>query len=352
MVWYIVAFIVVILLFVVLSALQTPTLRSLTIVDSEEIRAIANGPKPAGTKRALLCGCNYPGTSYELSGCVNDVRNISDLLTSRGFTVELLCDDGSTPLQPTSANIIAKMTAGVTSLQAGDTFFVWYSGHGAQLRNTKADGGYDECWCPPDTVPTGKYLRDDVLNSIVKKGVAGSTIFVGSDSCHSGTVFDLSYILQETNRLNNNRTLELANTAKGRKKLPSKLTQANTARFNVSESAKAKSAARAAARAVTLPPKLPKMVTVADPKFPVLTPRVVTISGCQDFSTSADTYESGENQGAMTWAFLAVFSANLPLSSLLGGMRYVLKKSGYTQIPQLGFGSLLNADTTPLSSLF
>lgn len=38
------------------------------------------------TKRALLIGCNYPGTDAALKGCVNDVLNMKEVLINyKGF---------------------------------------------------------------------------------------------------------------------------------------------------------------------------------------------------------------------------------------------------------------------------
>lgn len=39
-------------------------------------------------RRALLCGCNYPGTNAELRGCINDCMAMRALLTEHfGFQV-------------------------------------------------------------------------------------------------------------------------------------------------------------------------------------------------------------------------------------------------------------------------
>jgi len=39
-------------------------------------------------RRALLCGCNYPGSSAELRGCINDCMAMRALLTKHfGFQV-------------------------------------------------------------------------------------------------------------------------------------------------------------------------------------------------------------------------------------------------------------------------
>ena len=60
-------------------------------------------------KRALLVGCNYPGTNAELRGCVNDVHTMTSILqTHFGFAAAdmtiMLDTDKSLP-QPTGKNI-------------------------------------------------------------------------------------------------------------------------------------------------------------------------------------------------------------------------------------------------------
>jgi hypothetical protein len=60
-------------------------------------------------KRALLCGCNYPGSSHALNGCVNDVHAMHTMLTTHfGFSPEnitKLIDTDPSSEQPTGANI-------------------------------------------------------------------------------------------------------------------------------------------------------------------------------------------------------------------------------------------------------
>lgn len=89
-------------------------------------------------KRALLVGCNYPGTKVELHGCANDVKRMKNTLISRfGFDEEdilVLLDTDRSGMQPTGANIrncLAKMIAGV---RPGDMMVFHYSGHGTQVR--------------------------------------------------------------------------------------------------------------------------------------------------------------------------------------------------------------------------
>lgn len=89
-------------------------------------------------KRALLVGCNYPGTKVELHGCANDVKRMKNTLITRfGFDEEdilVLLDTDRSGMQPTGANIrncLAKMIAGI---RPGDVMVFHYSGHGTQVR--------------------------------------------------------------------------------------------------------------------------------------------------------------------------------------------------------------------------
>ena len=88
-------------------------------------------------KRALLVGCNYPGTRVELHGCANDVKRMYNTLISRfGFDesdIDILLDTDKSRPQPTGANIrfyLAKMIRGV---EPGDVLVFHYSGHGTQV---------------------------------------------------------------------------------------------------------------------------------------------------------------------------------------------------------------------------
>ncbi|KAK4753099.1 hypothetical protein SAY87_021897 [Trapa incisa] len=60
-------------------------------------------------KKAVLIGCNYPGTKAELKGCINDVKRMYRCLTERyGFSDEditVLIDADESYVQPTGKNI-------------------------------------------------------------------------------------------------------------------------------------------------------------------------------------------------------------------------------------------------------
>ena len=314
----------------------------------EVLPTLALAAGATGTKRALLIGCNYkfPGSACvnygcTLSGCIDDVKNMRTMLLANGYeraNITFLVDDGST-LMPTKAKITESLQSIVSSMQAGDKTIVWYSGHGSHIENPSADGGYDECWCPPDTIQSGSYLSDNVLSSIVRQAPPDSSIFVGSDSCHSATILDLKYILAD-NASMPNRGPKSIERVRGR--LPISIQSLKSLKPFVK---------RARATAI---PKVSKgpMTVLGDSLFEVSQATIACLSGCQDFDTSADAFEDGQPQGAMTWAFLASFHVGLTFTDLLHTMRANLVQSGYSQVPQLTLGKLFNPNLTTLGSMF
>uniref|UniRef100_A0A0A9ZEF8 Metacaspase-1 n=1 Tax=Lygus hesperus TaxID=30085 RepID=A0A0A9ZEF8_LYGHE len=96
-----------------------------------------------GNVKALLIGINYIGTSNELKGCVNDVRQEMATFHKIQFPVKemaILVDDKSFPnftALPTRANIIKYIAWLVKGAKAGDVLFMHYSGHGTQTRSTR-----------------------------------------------------------------------------------------------------------------------------------------------------------------------------------------------------------------------
>lgn len=77
-------------------------------------------------KRALLCGCNYPGSQHALNGCVNDVRAMQRMLREHyGFSdtdITILIDTDSNYEQPTGANIKVSFNETAEQLPRLSTF--------------------------------------------------------------------------------------------------------------------------------------------------------------------------------------------------------------------------------------
>lgn len=98
--------------------------------------------KMEGMKRmAVLVGCNYPNTKYELHGCINDVMAMREKLVSRfGFdpsNIQVLTDEPGSLLIPTGANIKRSLGRMIGKAESGDVLFFHYSGHGTRVPSMK-----------------------------------------------------------------------------------------------------------------------------------------------------------------------------------------------------------------------
>lgn len=233
-------------------------------------------------KRALLVGINYTGTDSQLNGCENDVAAMADYLKKRGFNVKMITE--KTELKPTRATILRELLELVIS---GDTdLFFHYSGHGSHVADLNGDesDGQDECLVPIDYQINGMIL-DDHLRGLISLVPSGTRMMICLDSCHSGTCMDLAYNLWDRNGVYR----------------------------MVKESGYAKTDGT-----------------------------VCMISGSQDVQTSADAFEEGKYQGAMTWSLLKTLNASASSSitwqTLIKMVRDNLKKNGYDQVPNFSSG--------------
>lgn len=132
-------------------------------------------------KKALCVGINdYPGTSNDLNGCVNDAADWTALLEYAGFQVEKIINS-----QATRKNILNKLNNLVTNATAGDEIVFTYSGHGTSIYDVDGDepDKYDEALFVYDGA-----LLDDELRDIFQKVKPEVHVVVISDSCFSGTV--------------------------------------------------------------------------------------------------------------------------------------------------------------------
>ncbi|XVF61479.1 hypothetical protein PTKIN_Ptkin08bG0132900 [Pterospermum kingtungense] len=148
-----------------------------------------------GKRLAVLVGCNYPSTRFNLNGCINDMIAIRDLLLKRcGFDpsrVELLTDvyvQGSTQILPTGANIKASLNRMVDQAGAGDVLFFYFSGHGTVVSSLKPDQAFikHEAVVPCDF----NLITDMDLRQLIRRLTKGTSFTILLDSCHSGCLID------------------------------------------------------------------------------------------------------------------------------------------------------------------
>jgi metacaspase-1 len=67
----------------------------------------------AARKKSLLIGINYTGSQNELHGCHQDVENVAEFLSDRGYSNDprsqiILRDDMQGPYYPSGHNILVK----------------------------------------------------------------------------------------------------------------------------------------------------------------------------------------------------------------------------------------------------
>eukprot|EP00191_Tetraselmis_sp_GSL018_P008705 CAMPEP_0177600898 /NCGR_PEP_ID=MMETSP0419_2-20121207/13927_1 /TAXON_ID=582737 /ORGANISM="Tetraselmis sp., Strain GSL018" /LENGTH=390 /DNA_ID=CAMNT_0019094039 /DNA_START=85 /DNA_END=1254 /DNA_ORIENTATION=- len=147
-------------------------------------------------KRALLIGCNYPGTQAALNGCVNDVFRMKSMLVETfGFEeddITILIDTDDSYESPTGSNIKRRLAEKVEESHPEDVLVFHFSGHGSQVPAPSGEekDGKDECICPTDL----NVLIDDDLRRILKNLKDGVRFTMIADCCHSGTMLDHSEV--------------------------------------------------------------------------------------------------------------------------------------------------------------
>lgn len=239
-------------------------------------------------KKALLVGINYINTPYALSGCVDDVNRMKDLLSQRGFSSFQLLTD-STSLKPTKQNILNELRKMIVNAVPGDILFFYFSGHGSYTYDRNGDeiDGKDEMIISSDL----QGILDDELKTILSNGIKREVTLVGLfDSCHSGTMFDLKFNYLDSNDYD-------------------KYTENDK-------------------------------VTECDGN-------VIMISGCMDVQTSVEAFIDNKAQGAMTWSFIETINKtpNYSWRELVKSMRSLLRNNSFPQIPQLSTDSFYDIDS-------
>jgi len=266
-------------------------------------------------KKALSIGINYPGTSNELRGCVNDSHMIEELLRDHyGFEdITLLLDNDAT-----TANMRAALHDLVKGAKPGDILFFHYSGHGSQLPDKAFDDdfepdGLDEIICPVDLDWNTKVIRDDELKAIFDGVPNGVNLTVFLDCCNSGGGID---------QLNEYQSL--APSARSTKKPIPRLRAINRYLEPPKEVVEF-----AASR------KLPFKQRSVSRKVDHST---LMISGCQSHQTSADAYIKGEYRGAATFFLdrtLRELGYNSSYIDVVDKLNKDIAASGFTQRPEL-----------------
>lgn len=141
-------------------------------------------------KQSLIIGLNSIdsksksygfASSGDLVGPEKDVERMNSLLSTQGFSNRLLKAE-----EATRDNILSSLSLASKTLNSGDTFVFYYSGHGVQVKDTNGDeeDGFDEAFAAYDQL-----LLDDDIGVCLSKFKKGVKIIMISDSCNSGTNF-------------------------------------------------------------------------------------------------------------------------------------------------------------------
>ena len=122
---------------------------------------------------------HYAGWSGPLSACEADSEDLLALAISHDYEAKLLSTSDAT------REAVVRTIKGIAEeLDAGDIFFLSYSGHGGQIpdRNGDETDLSDETWCLYDG-----QLIDDELRLLWSNFKPRTRVLVLSDSCHSGS---------------------------------------------------------------------------------------------------------------------------------------------------------------------
>jgi metacaspase-1 len=263
-------------------------------------------------KKAVLIGINkYRIPGADLRGCVNDVKNVSSVLTRfYGFPKKNLTI--LTDLKATKKAMESAIHRLIANAKKGDILLLHYSGHGSNVPDDNGDeaDNRDEILCPTD-LDWRDPLRDDWMRVEFDKLPAGVSLTVIMDCCHSGT---------------NTRALPQPDAPRIERFLPCPLD------LMASESGRVlKDGIRTSLHRRV--PKIGKKRDVVHARIPE-----VLITGCRDTQTSADAYMGGTYNGALTYSLCAVLKeakGKIPYSDLHERTVQKLKRGRFDQVPQL-----------------
>jgi hypothetical protein len=112
-------------------------------------------------------------------------------------SILMLTEEETDPYRiPTKQNMRMALYWLVQGCTAGDSLVFHYSGHGSRQRNYNGDevDGYDETLCPLDFETQGMIVDDEINATIVRPLPHGVKLHSIIDACHSGTVLDLPFL--------------------------------------------------------------------------------------------------------------------------------------------------------------
>lgn len=274
------------------------------------------------TRKAVLVGINYPGSSNELKGCINDIDAMHTIITQKfSFKPEnivVLKDK-----QATTKNILNELEKLVTDSVAGDVLFFHYSGHGSQVhdKSGKESDKLNEILVPIDIDWNKKMIKDDDLKQIFDRVPNGAYFLSLLDCCNSGGALDhdIDVISSNTKDLDSPDTFYewIGESVKQLPILSKYMKPPVDIQVSIDESQ-------------------------SDENVQFIMKNINTtgllISGCKSNQTSADAFLSGKHMGACTFfvtQILKDYNYLISHEQLVKELNIRLKKIGLKQQPQL-----------------
>lgn len=266
-------------------------------------------------KNGLLIGINYNNSPDKLYGCINDINNTKNFLTSKLRYTNFIILTDDTKIKPTKKNILRAFNVFVNSLKPGDEGWFHYSGHGVLQRDLNNDevSGYDSCIVPIDYNISGTISDDTIRINLTNKVKKGVKLYIVLDACHSGTGCDNRYKINDSS-FYYDKTVKIYPTT-----------------YNPTE-------------------WILQQTVTEFKKYPKTSGEVYTISGCEDNQYSVDAFNEFNStyEGALTSALLLHLNSNnlkiYKWKHLLKDISCSLKINGYFQQPTITCGHPLNTE--------
>jgi len=117
-------------------------------------------------------------------GCEKDAQAMQGILRPMGYEIKILLTR-----EATAKRILDGLRESVASLEEGDIFVFYFSGHGGQSLELKDEPGDEKDGLDETLVVYDRRIIDDELNEIWMQAREGARLVMISDSCNSGTSY-------------------------------------------------------------------------------------------------------------------------------------------------------------------
>lgn len=309
------------------------------------------------TNKAVLCGINNYQTITDLRGCINDVRNIFELLTQvynfEPAQIHQLIDE-----QVTKAAIKKECDWLLKKAQKGDRLVFHFSGHGSYVPDDNGDetDSTDEITClyDMDFYNSETFMRDDEWQVMIQQVPEDVELTFILDNCHSGTgtrviSLDLQNRYQKLAvdvKTSERRSSESIATL-GKLGVRSDSYSAGTRAIKTKQLDRETYENLVSDRHIILPrfiapPAEFQEQIIATARTRGLKSRTkklekhLLLAGCRDDQTSADAYIDGDFNGAFTYYLCQTLrqSPHLGSQETINRVAKLLQTNQFQQIPQ------------------